>query len=175
MKGIKKTISATALAMFVGGALFLIVCVLMESAPARRLNTDDPRCDMGEAGTLVICEGGADETSQRRVGAVIRYGVAADQIQQKIAAYQGYSLIETDCDPLPGNMGHTCYVGASQHPSGDISFMNVYLYNDKILMLETRNIIISGAVADMPDAPEDNGARLSDFVDIDRFRKDMSE
>jgi hypothetical protein len=53
--------------------------------------------------------------------------------------------------------------------------MNIYLHKDKILILETENIVVNGAVGDEPAFLPEDKPKLEDFVRIERFKKDMTE
>jgi hypothetical protein len=140
----------------------------------RRLEVGDAYCDLRELGTVERCEGRDVSFLQDRLSGVIRFGTAAPDIIKKIETYPDYNLFQTDCTQL-GDFGDTCYAGRYERATADVNYMNIYLHKDKILILETENIVVNGAVGDEPAFLPEDKPKLEDFVRIERFKKDMTE
>lgn len=142
----------------------------------RRFNVGHDYCEMIPLSTgPVRCEGLDKGFMQGRLSAVARLGVAAEDIVRKVETYPDYSLFQAECAELAGGFGDTCYTGSYQRKTGDTNFMNVYLHKDKVLVLETENIVVNGTKTDGPVFMPGQEPKLGDFVDLERFRKDMTE
>lgn len=160
-----------------GGILLAdILAFGMGLSMPRRFDVGHGYCDMKPLSEKTLrCEGEDWGFMQGRLSGVARMGIAADDIIKKIDTFPDYSLFQTDCASLPGGFGETCYTGRYQRQTGDTNFMNIYLSNDKILVLETENIAVNGSEGDGPVFAPGDEPDLNDFVNLERFRKDMTE
>ena len=141
----------------------------------KRLHKDDYACATDLIVDLQRCEGRNASLLQDRASGVARFGIADADIIKKIETFPDYSLFQTDCQGLPGKFGETCYTGRYVSKTADTNFMNIYLHKDKILVLETENIVINDTEGDRPVFPPGQEPKLEDFVNLERFRKDMTE
>ncbi len=164
-------------AVMVGGILLAdFLSLVMGLSLPRRFNVGHDYCEMIPLSTgPVRCEGLDKGFMQGRLSAVARLGVAAEDIVRKVETYPDYSLFQVECAELAGGFGDTCYTGSYQRKTGDTNYMNVYLHKDKVLVLETENIVVNGTKADGPVFMPGQEPKLGDFVDLERFRKDMTE
>jgi hypothetical protein len=168
----------------IGGRVALVIGVLLADVLSLAMGFSIPRrfdvghayCDMSPLAVETLrCEGEDWGFLQDRISAVARLGVAAEDIAEKIETYPDFSLFQTACADLPGGFGDTCYTGRFERKTGDTNFMNVYLAKDKVLVLETENIVINGSKENAPIFIPGDELKLEKFVDLERFRKDMTE
>ncbi len=163
--------------LLVGGILVLdVLSFAMGISLPRRFDVGHSYCEMSPfSADATRCEGEDWGFMQGRLSAVARMGVAADDIFKKIETYPDYTLFQTECSGLAGGFGEKCYSGRYQRKTGDTNFINVYLFKDKILVLETENIVVNDSKGDGPAFAPGDEPKLNDFVDLERFKKDMTE
>ena len=167
---------------FIGRAI-LVVGILIATllsyavgfASPYRYDVGDIPCDILGLGEVKRCEGMEIGMLGDSLWAVSRFGDASAYVIKKIETLPDYELFQTDCKDLPGDFGETCYAGWYQRKTHDLIYLNIYLHKDKILLLETKNILINKASLGEPAYAPGQEPKLEDFVDLERFRKDMTE
>lgn len=142
-------------------------------SPTRHFSVGDGYCNDVMIEKLERCEGIGKGMLQDRVGAIARFGTAVKEIEKVIAAYPDFSITETDCKNLPGQFGEKCYEGSFLRPTSDINFIGIYVADEKILVIETENIVLTSSQEGPVFLPEDRLV-LGNFVDVKRFSKDMN-
>ena len=152
--------------MLIMSAFFMLMALMFMPM---RYHVSNEYCRSPLIADLQRCEGLTKTFMQDRNSAVARYGNAVPDVQNSLTSYPDYNLYQLPCAELQyGDLGEACYMGQDQRETGDVDFMALYIKGQKILILETENItpLIS---------PTAETSRLTEFVDLERFRDDMAE
>lgn len=148
----------------------LILSVIAGPVYGPRFNTGHPYCKDSLVKSVERCEGRNFGLLQDRSSAVARYGSAVDNIEEAILSLPDYGMKDVPCSGLEGGFGSKCYIGSFLRETGDTNFMGVYIQGQNILVVETENVLL---VKD-PGYKEPHRAYLKDFLDIERFRAEMT-
>ncbi len=139
---------------------------------SRHFSIGDSYCNSTIISELERCEGFDRGMLQDRISAIARFGTAVSNIEEMVMTYPKFSMKETDCKNLPGQFGQKCYEGEFLRPTNDTNFLGVYISGEKVLVIETENIVLTSSQKESIFLPESRPV-LSDFVDVNRFADDM--